>query len=121
VGGRAAANPVEDDWIHCTALAELPGFSVPFSWSVTASQLRSLREDLGRLDRNFPSVENVPFRPYDPNIELQFGLTRGEYVLRPNLTDGPTISGRFSFDQSYIPTFVRTIDAFLAETGHAST
>ncbi|HKD17370.1 MAG TPA: hypothetical protein VKG23_05825 [Thermoanaerobaculia bacterium] len=108
------------DWLECQVSAESPGCETSFRWSADVAGLKALRHNLSQMHRDFPASARVSFRPAEPNIELTFEHRRGEYTLRPDFVDGPTITGHFGFDQSYVPGIVSAIDAFLAEADRAA-
>jgi len=41
-------------------------------------------------------------------------------MLRPEFDGVPVVSGKFGFDQSYIPAIVEGLDAFLRESNAAA-
>ena len=114
------SKPDVEGWMRTTVNVMAPSFEGVFTCTVEIRELEVFVEALKRLEASIGQDCEASWGNMEGNIEFQFKLHKlgglsGAYKFSPNnFSLGPTLSGDFESDQTYIAGWVKQAEEVAA-------
>lgn len=108
------------EWLNFKVQATVPGFSADVKWAAMPMELQRFRDELVQMNKMAPDAKaQLKGIEYGVKLLLKLGSRgqiHGEYVISNQYQDpdGPALTGRFSLDQTYLPSIISEVDELLA-------
>ena len=115
VGSLQFSRPNVEGWMGCTVFAQVPGITANFGCSIHRDEVQHLRDQLAAALHGTRQVEFVAWEN-GVSIKLDMndmGHVAGKYEFRSDPT-GPSLSGSFVADQTYLRPWLNQVDEILA-------
>ena len=107
------SKPDCEGWMNTTVDLVVPSFEGSFICAVEIGEFKAFVEALSELMKSIGKKFEVTWGNMEANIELSFNLQRhgtlsGSYKFSPNnINTGPTLSGGFEADQTFIESWLK--------------
>ncbi len=117
------SKPDLEGWMRTTVNIKVPNFEGTFSCAVEINEFKHLVEVLSKLKISTGKELETTWGNMEENIEFNFKLERlggltGSYKFSSNnFSFGPTLSGGFEADQTFIGNWLKQAKEVLANAG----
>jgi hypothetical protein len=117
--GFTFSPPDHEGWMRTSVQVRAPKFEGSFSCSVEEKEWNSLIQILRQLEASVGRDAEASWGNMEENIEFRFALHRSgalevEYKFSPeNFSLGPTLSGTFTADQTFLQSWVKSAEEVL--------
>jgi hypothetical protein len=115
------SQPDREGWMQATVQIKAPAFEGNFTCYVEKKEWQVFVGLLQHLDTSAGKEVEASWENMEANIAFQFRLYKpgnleGQYEFCPVAGVGPTLSGTFEADQSYLPGWIRSAQQVLEST-----
>jgi hypothetical protein len=107
------SGPDAEDWMLTAVRVKTPAFEGAFNCTVQLGEWNAFVQELQQLESSIGRDAVASWANMEENIELQFTLHRlgtltCSYKFSPNtMSLGPTLSGAFEADQTFLSVWIR--------------
>ena len=113
------SRPDVEDWLRTKVSVEVPNFEGAFACTIQVTELEGFVCVLKEIKNSIGSENDFSWSNMEENIEFTFnvqriGAIKGAYRFSSeNFSLGPTLSGDFEADQSYIDDWLKQAELAL--------
>jgi hypothetical protein len=107
------AAPNNEGWMQTSISVRVPAFEGSFGCTIQFKEWEEFIRVLRRLEASIGNDAQASWANMESNVELRFALHQGgalevAYKFSPGIIDsGPTLSGTFQADQSFLQDWAR--------------
>ena len=116
------SRPDSEGWMMTTVNIVVPNFEGRFSCTVEIKEFRGFLAKLTELKNSIGKEFETSWGNMEGNIEFRFSLQKlggliGTYKFSSDINTGPTLSGEFEADQTFIEKWVKQGEKVVADAG----